>query len=888
MFIGFFRIIFLFLLFFSFPFSLAQSSCHSLFEGSLRSAQLISSSQAKAFDNKLPRFIDIMEESQLEKFWSSQTQDPSALSAFLPEDVSFINHRLRESQASHLVKFPATGSAVIARAKYESQGQRLETNISFSKEGLIDNLGAEQKWLVGPSSGAAVLFLHGGGTKSTGGHVAEAIINHFQKHNITVISPDLPWHGEGPRAFMGTLDQEMMSLSDLVTKYVHPNVPVFIWGHSWGGTFAHRIMQMTGEKEEGFFHKSLKGLIITSPALDPAPGKDLKEKKKAYFERKLEALKKEDQMAPNEGNIFQQIVLDGKTSHTGQMFASLTISQLKDIAPKHGGKDYLPALMLVGVGDFMVYLGFEDLFHNYYDELQNVEAHYLEELPLIMSRSEKVRVGHLLSDYLGPKGRYPVNFELAMDFMNRHADIKKSVINKNKQAPILDMLQVVQLWANDLSFREWSKNAKTFKVEKTDYYKWLKQVYQGKYNLLREKIYQHSPSLYLLKVLDDIPLDGFSSAKEKMKLAQRAFSSNGVFSALLKAEGLKEAQTQIEELTQQLRKQSNKKYKESFMKDIFGLLEKDSSLNSLQEKYPYLSKESMKRIQLDIQEIKILEQKLRENYVPDLAEYKEFDSSLSDNEAHWQTQKILNNLEERLELENRKKYLHQDLTKLIKKFNTDLDRIRSLIRQLKLILDETFIQPPEFLKTDFENSEKEFLNLYGFFEELEDKIEEGALLALTTQGLGLKRLHDRLAPHRPMIDEFNRRYDTFIKNRKNLWQKVLIAIKKGEYLKEAEYLAQELYGDEGLYTETEKLSIFLAQKEAERQRNWLQTVKLEKEYNQLLPYPALSNHFFWSAPEFLHLPNFNEERLKENRIQLQQILKNWKSLNSQVLPPLPK
>ncbi|MCY4321837.1 MAG: alpha/beta fold hydrolase [Bdellovibrionaceae bacterium] len=891
---------------------LASKDCEKVFKSSLRSAQVVSAFTADKFHN-LPKFRDIIEETQLERHWSSRSPNPPSLFPFLPENVSFISHRLRESQGFHLVKFPATGSAVIVRAQYESQGQSLETNVSFSKEGLIDNLEAQKKWLIGPSLSAAILFLHGGGTKSTGGHVAEAIINHFQKYNIAVISPDLPWHGEGPRDFMGTLDQEMLALGDFSKQYIHPDVPVFVWGHSWGGTFAHRIMQMTGERESGFFHNNLKGLIITSPAIDPAPGQSLHKKKQAYFQRKQSALNSLDRVAPNDINIFQEMVLDGKTSPVGQFFSSLTIAQLEDKIPDNKGKDFLPALMIVGQGDPMVYVGFEDLFHQYYDSLENLEAHYLKNLPLIMSNDIKKeqRVGHLLSDYLGYEGKYPINFELAFNFIKKQHSSDLKALKQSKNTPLFDMLNILQLWANDLSFREWTKQTYTIKSIKTEYYRNIAKKFQEKINSLEEDFYEFSPASHLSRVLEKalekailfkasesgetIPQNfqdklktDFSNFKEQLKLVQKHFSNSSFIHDILKAETWAEAQNHISKFFTQISVQKGKKYRKIFTKDIIKSSDENPEFKSLLEKYPYLSVKDIKTIKTYLEEVKSLRDQIKEMYIPSIDDFS-FYAKDSAAEAYQRIQLIKTNIKQREELDKKNKILIKEISSLGKTFKVNLDKIRNLIKRLKLLIEEAFISYPDILKEDFEKSEKEFSDLYAFTEKMEDKLEEESLKALETGDLSLQTVHNHLVAYRPIIDEFNKRYDTFLQNRKELKQKIIQAIRSDKIFKEeAEDLVKELYEPQGLYAESEKFSQILAQKEAEKQEIFIKKVKLVEKYNELLPYPALSEQSIHVVDYFLNIPKFTKQTLEENSVYLQQIIKDWKSLNSQLLPTLPE
>ncbi|MBC6415263.1 MAG: alpha/beta fold hydrolase [Bdellovibrionales bacterium] len=437
----------------------------------------------------LPKFLNVLEEYELTRKWLGLPVDLGIFKEIVPNGVTFISHSLYESASKSAVKFDARdgGHATIMRAEYkikvEENEKTVKTNVTFSNFGLKFNLGKEQKWLIGPEFRAGILFLHGGGTKSAGGHVAAPLINYFAKYNIPVISPDLPWHGEGPRMFMDSFDGEIEAIFKFVKKYVHPKVPLFVWGHSFGGTLAHRLMQIVNENNKDRFHNNLKGLIITSPGIDPVPVGSGQEKLNAFRKLREQSMNNSD-VSPMDKDIFNKMISDGKVSPIGNFFASLILAQLDDTGvlgqlddTRVTGRKYLPALMIVGTGDPLVYVGLKEKFENYFDNLKNVEKHYLNELPLFTDGNEKIKVGHLLSDYTLEGEKEPVNFSLGRKFIIRvlaelqykksvqeETETKDTLINKKTKEIETELreakdnfsiFEILRLYSNDLAFRQW-------------------------------------------------------------------------------------------------------------------------------------------------------------------------------------------------------------------------------------------------------------------------------------------------------------------------------------------------------------------------------------------------------------------------------------------------
>ena len=441
--------------------------------------------------------------------------------------------------------------------------------------------------------------------------------------------------------------------------------------------------------------------------------------------------------------------------------------------------------------------------------------------------------------------------------------------------------------ANDLAFREWAKQAIGYSLRKTSHYKSLQMEYKDKLDSLEKDFFKYSPIFYLLRLLESVSEADFLVFKEKLKLVQRFFSHVKLVDLILNSPNFELAKGKIATLFNQILQQGGQKYRRAFMKDIFKLIKEDSAFKNVLEKYPYLSEGDIRALRNSVQEVEILDQKIKETYIPTFEDYKKL--GLSDHAIYQRIERVTHNVQERKRLEEKRVVINKEIASLTKQHNSNLGLIRKHIKAVMLILDSALLSPPDFLRTDYENSEREFLELYNFSEQLQDKIEEGAFLALKEGKFNLKTLHNYLAPHRPMILEFNKKYETFIENRKKIRQMLITAIQNGEFSEErTDYLATELYGERGLYSQTEKLSLRLAEKESEKQKLLVKMAQLIEEYNHWLSYPPLSEGILLPVHELLNLPGFNKEILEEHKAHFQRIIRNWNNLNSQVLPLLPQ
>jgi acylglycerol lipase len=122
-----------------------------------------------------------------------------------------------------------------------------------------------QSWTPESEPKALIMIVHGAGEHSGRyGHVAEALV----EDGYAVYALDHRGHGrsDGPRALIDRLDSAVADLDRLVNEALaeHPALPVFVLGHSVGGTIAVRY---------ALDHQGrLTGVVLSGPlaAIDAA------------------------------------------------------------------------------------------------------------------------------------------------------------------------------------------------------------------------------------------------------------------------------------------------------------------------------------------------------------------------------------------------------------------------------------------------------------------------------------------------------------------------------------------------------------------------------------------------------------------------------------------
>ena len=461
--------------------SFANKSCEEVFDEMIEElsstrylSERVTKGQKEQREGYKPNHIDIKENIEKEVLWNRSPSTPDIMRLVLPDGVQFINHSLPYSPSPSIVRLTEPGVSMIARAQYPYKKETLWTNVIFNRAALFDNTidpnwpynPSKEKWLVGETAKAAVLFLHGGGTRTATSSNFTEEINHMSKIGIDGIAMDLPIHGNGPMSIK-SIEEHILAMGEFAKKYIPPHVPLFVYGHSFGGVFTEKIMQMSSDKKNPF-HPSLKGVIIASPPIQDS-SLSTKEMLKDYIDRQHKAREQISELNLPEDNIARNLIRNNKVSLINGIFTSLGLHEIDYSIPEHKGKDYIPALMLMGKYDQLVYMGFEDLFQDYYGKLSNVKSMYFDKEPLLDSKNgELVMVGHLLASYIDQKAKQPIHLKevtkFILDILNKESNqpITIETLRKDEQRHKKNnlLIQLTQLYSNDLSFRNWINHIK--------------------------------------------------------------------------------------------------------------------------------------------------------------------------------------------------------------------------------------------------------------------------------------------------------------------------------------------------------------------------------------------------------------------------------------------
>jgi pimeloyl-ACP methyl ester carboxylesterase len=433
------------------------------------------------------KFVNPLREIELAKNWGG-TPGPRLLQELLPEGMTYINHFLPQANEPGVVK---TNSGHMAHVRATVRG--IGTNMGVNVGALYDNLfRPNRKSVVREEAKAVVVFIHGGGTKTTGHHVAISLLNYLHPYKVDVVSLDMPWHGEGPRVSFQNAKDYLELIREYVRTYVAPSgKPIILAGHSMGGVISDLYMRHF-PKDDLF-----SAVIPLSTVADSLPGGTVAAKQARDYEIAKANLKNPN-IPEGERDLSASLARQNKISPVCGMFCSMLMQGLDWRAPAHNGKDYLPALYIIGRGDAL-YQGFEKSFHGELERLSNVTLKVYDNRRDIKDRDgtlPAVPVGHLIFDHrphvafhssvpldirkkiilgtikeaefnelrnkglikLDPEFTFldlsePETFVLMRNFISKV--IGQPIGSKEKiQQPII--ATVTQAWANNLVFREFA------------------------------------------------------------------------------------------------------------------------------------------------------------------------------------------------------------------------------------------------------------------------------------------------------------------------------------------------------------------------------------------------------------------------------------------------
>lgn len=369
---------------------------------------------------KHPQFINPKTEKELAKLWAGEL-GPEALQKLLPPGVAFVGHQLRKASAPGVVKIEQkSGDFLILRVEMDFEGKKIATNVTVNAQSLYQNLErsvqGEKLWLIGPDATAAMDWGHGGGTKTTGGHTADTLMNYMAKYNVFTFGMDQPWHGEGPREWFENEEEYFRFRVAFRNQFVHPDVPTFLIGHSKGGIVADMALRRTGKKFSSIgLDKAYAGMISLSFVPDPKPGSNFKER--TTKERQKDMEQKMDhviaRMNPGDCKLFANLMSEDKIS----ALSGLKCTQLSmGNSWEKGAEVSLPSLYVMGEHDAL-YLLSEDSIEEHVRSLKDSTLWTFSSR--VSFRGELEPIGHMIFDHYMPRKDHPEAVEVIQSYLKK-------------------------------------------------------------------------------------------------------------------------------------------------------------------------------------------------------------------------------------------------------------------------------------------------------------------------------------------------------------------------------------------------------------------------------------------------------------------------------------
>ncbi len=486
---------FAFLIFVSTFFSqatFALQNCTDLFyvgSSTQKSVQdYISQVQSEQKPEILPQFLNRQQDAANSEHWDGVTA-PKLIQTSLPDGVSAISHQLFQAQPG-VVKNDATGMFTSVRADLQFQGTKIGTNVGVNAAALAANLSTDKKYLARKDARAVILFLHGGGTKGTGHHVANNITNYMNNQNVDVVSIDNPWHAEGPRYNFKSADEYIEYLIEFTQKFIPPGVPVFIAGHSLGGTYADMVLRRSDKNPR--IKQTFAGAIPLSSVPDLEPGKSFREKS-AQENLRMDGFQLGTELysrlSDDDKILPELIVADGKVSPIAWFEIQNMLVDNDWTMPADQGANYIPSLHVYGKGDWL-YVGLEDHFQKYVADLKNAQVVLYDKG--IDFRNTHYIIGHQIFDNIMTGTKDPETFIKIRDFIFKIAHQDNPVVRVQSKTD--NFQKIIAAYLNNLVFRKFvDEFVIERKIQKKDATKALDarfvalQKYQGEAVAIQKK-----------------------------------------------------------------------------------------------------------------------------------------------------------------------------------------------------------------------------------------------------------------------------------------------------------------------------------------------------------------------------------------------------------------
>ncbi|MGE0762937.1 MAG: alpha/beta fold hydrolase [Bdellovibrionales bacterium] len=301
---------------------------------------------------------------------------PRALADLHPPRMAFQLLQAPFPEPNAVIKMDSPGSSIPLRNRSNFAGQAVATTIYASMPGKIKNNATpnrgngqfQRSYLIGPEykNTGVIYWMHGGGTPTATGVNAMSVGLETGKRGIPLIAGDGPGHGNAS-LFPFLNGQEMIDYHlQVMRDTIHPDVPIIVMGHSWGGQFAVQMYLLWPRlKKHGL---NIKGLVALAPPADMSLGGTASQRQAA--DKKVEDCFEEwkGDVAEGDYDFIENTVRNGKTSPVAGLYCTLSALDYSWKMPMDGVAR--PRMMvIVGESDGLVYTGREAAFDQFLRKL---------------------------------------------------------------------------------------------------------------------------------------------------------------------------------------------------------------------------------------------------------------------------------------------------------------------------------------------------------------------------------------------------------------------------------------------------------------------------------------------------------------------------------------
>ena len=449
-----------------------------------------------------------------------------------PDNPFAVKHKISDAGSTVLVR------AKVNFLQKNGESAEVWTNVAINREVLLHNLKTGESKLARSTAKVVYFTLPGGGTITD--NLPVETVSHLAKYNIDVISIVHFLHGGGPCVGPACMNLEdfISFIVAFVKKYLPGNVRIIFGGHSFGGAIVEAIRRESFKKDS-FFNPELGrvlGLFVQSslflPHIEPPALKHESLTKVDEHNRTYNG----NQVAPAEKIFLRILFMNRGISLLGSVYSMRIILQIiqKELRNEEKSTKGLPTLFMVGDKDELVHLGFNDgevlrrilkiVTGEDHDTVKGYDEHYrglpnstfvlLRELPFrgeifANGNGEELPyapVGHLLANYFVTKNALeklkedptvrdflnkshrspmeglfePVNHYFLRQFASQMLgqDLKIERDTRKTMSKEEPLLEILQLFSMDFSFRRWVSSRTINILERTSKYKTDKRELQ--------------------------------------------------------------------------------------------------------------------------------------------------------------------------------------------------------------------------------------------------------------------------------------------------------------------------------------------------------------------------------------------------------------------------